>query len=54
VVVVLLTGGRGVSGPTAAQIAGGVYKRLSEENFFALSRPYSPSALVSTQSCCAQ
>lgn len=53
-VVVLLTGGRGVSGPTAAEIAGGVYKRLSEKNFFVESRPISPAALVSTQSCCSQ
>lgn len=54
VVVVLLTGGRGVSGPTAAQIAGGVYRRLSVENFFAANRLFSPAALISTQSCCAQ
>ncbi len=54
VVVVLLTGGRGVSGSTAAEIAGNVYKRLSEENYFASSRPFSPAALVSTQSCCSQ
>lgn len=52
VVVVLLTGGRGVSGPTAAEIAGNVYKRLSEKNFFAVARPISPAALVSTQACC--
>jgi penicillin-binding protein 2 len=51
-VVVLLTGGRGVSGPTAAEIAGNVYKRLSEKNFFATARPISPAALVSAQSCC--
>jgi cell division protein FtsI/penicillin-binding protein 2 len=53
-VVVLLTGGRGVSGPTAAEIAGGVYKRLSEQQYFAQSRKLSPAALVSTQSCCWQ
>jgi cell division protein FtsI/penicillin-binding protein 2 len=51
-VVVLLTGGRGVSGPTAAEIAGNVYRRLSEKNFFAVARPISPAALISTQSCC--
>jgi len=54
VVVVLLTGGHGVSGPTAAEIAGGVYKRLSARNFFAQSREISPAALIHTQSCCGQ
>jgi cell division protein FtsI/penicillin-binding protein 2 len=34
VVVVLLTGGRGVSGPVASGVAGQVYKNLSKENFF--------------------
>jgi cell division protein FtsI/penicillin-binding protein 2 len=53
-VVVLLTGGKGVSGPTAAEVAGGVYTRLSEQKFFAQTREISPAALVSTQSCCAQ
>lgn len=53
-VVVLLTGGRGVSGPTAAEIAGNVYKRLSQEDFFAQTREISPAALISTQACCAQ
>lgn len=32
-VVVLLTGGRGVSGPVASSIAGQVYRNLSKENF---------------------
>jgi cell division protein FtsI/penicillin-binding protein 2 len=54
VVVVLLTGGSGVSGPAAAQVAGNTYKNLSQENFFAQARAFSPAALVSTQSCCAQ
>jgi cell division protein FtsI/penicillin-binding protein 2 len=43
VVVVLLTGGRGVNGPTAAGIAGQVYKNLSQEQFFAAER-LSPAA----------
>lgn len=34
VVVVLLTGGRGVSGPVASGVAGQVYKNLSKGNFF--------------------
>lgn len=54
VVVVLLTGGRGVSGPTAAEIAGNMYKRLSQESYFAREWEFSPTALISTQSCCAQ
>jgi cell division protein FtsI/penicillin-binding protein 2 len=33
-VVVLLTGGRGVSGPVASGIAGQVYKNLGSQNFF--------------------
>jgi cell division protein FtsI/penicillin-binding protein 2 len=33
VVVVLLTGGRGVSGPVASGIAGQVYRNLAKENF---------------------
>jgi cell division protein FtsI/penicillin-binding protein 2 len=54
VVVVLLTGGRGVSGAAAAEIAGDTYRRLSREDFFAAAREYTPSALISTQSCCGQ
>jgi cell division protein FtsI/penicillin-binding protein 2 len=37
VVVVLLTGGSAVSGPTAAGVAGQVYRNLDAQNFFALS-----------------
>ena len=46
VVVVLLTGGRPVSGPVASGIAGQVYRNLSEQRFFAKSRTVSPVALV--------
>jgi penicillin-binding protein 2 len=35
VVVVMLTGGKSVNGPIAAGIAGGVYKNLSQQNYFA-------------------
>lgn len=35
VVVVLLTGGSAVSGPTAAGVAGNVYKNLDADNYFA-------------------
>jgi cell division protein FtsI/penicillin-binding protein 2 len=37
VVVVLLTGGSAVSGPTAAGVAGQVYRNLDAQNFFAQS-----------------
>jgi penicillin-binding protein 2 len=45
VVVVLLTGGKAVNGPVAAQIAGSVYKNLSGQQFFA-GRPASVQAPV--------
>jgi cell division protein FtsI/penicillin-binding protein 2 len=35
VVVVLLTGGTGVSGPVASGVAGQVYKNLSQQHYFA-------------------
>lgn len=53
VVVVLLTGGRPVSGPVASGVAGNVYKNLSHENYFAKVKTGAPIALVSTQACCA-
>ena len=53
VVVVLLTGGRPVSGPVASGVAGAVYKNLEQENYFAKVHPGTPMALISTQACCA-
>jgi penicillin-binding protein 2 len=55
VVVVLLTGGYGVSGPIASGIAGNVYKNLSEQNYFAQAAPQivpqaAPTALISDHS----
>jgi len=50
VVVVLLTGGRGVSGPIASGIAGQVYRNLATQNYFEDSRPseiVSPISLIS-------
>jgi penicillin-binding protein 2 len=44
VVVVLLTGGRLVSGPAAAAVAGQVYRNLASENYFARTVPDSPLA----------
>lgn len=53
VVVVLLTGGKPAIGPLAAGIAGDVYKRLGETNYFAEDAPTPriPSLLAS-QICC--
>ena len=60
-VVVLLTGGRGISGPVASGVAGNVYHNLSQERYFAPDalpgQPATPLAalpvsLVSMQSCC--
>lgn len=50
VVVVLLTGGRGVSGPIASGIAGSLYHNLDLQNYFGTSRQSAavvPTALVS-------
>jgi cell division protein FtsI/penicillin-binding protein 2 len=54
VVVVLLTGGRPAIGPLAAGIAGDMYRRLSERNYFAASQPITSASLVSSQICCAK
>ena len=53
-VVVLLTGGKPSVGPAAAGVAGNVYKRLSDQNYFEASHAVTPAALVSTQICCTQ
>jgi len=54
VVVVLLTGGGPSAGPTAAGVAGSIYRLLAEKNYAAASRPPSPAALIGTQTCCGQ
>jgi hypothetical protein len=54
VVVVLLTGGRPVSGPAASGVGGAVYRNLSQQRFFLARRGFSPAALVSSGSCCMQ
>ncbi|MGO9128195.1 MAG: penicillin-binding transpeptidase domain-containing protein [Bryobacteraceae bacterium] len=46
VVVVLLTGGRGVSGPTAAQISGNIYRSLEHEGYFSRRPTFSPAVLM--------
>jgi cell division protein FtsI/penicillin-binding protein 2 len=52
VVVVLLTGGKPAIGPLAAGIAGDIYRRLNEKNYFNTSLPLTPASLVSSQICC--
>jgi len=47
VLVVLMTGGRGVSGPTAAEIAGSIYRQLYEKSYFARRPVFSPAMLLS-------
>jgi cell division protein FtsI/penicillin-binding protein 2 len=49
VVVVLLTGGRPAIGPLAAGIAGDVYRRLGERNYFAKAIAMAPAAVISSQ-----
>ena len=50
VVVVLLTGGRGISGPIASGVAGNVYHNLSAQHYFNPEGGGAPTALVSMQS----
>ena len=47
VVVVLLTGGRGISGPIASGVAGSVYHNLSAQHYFTPEQAGPPTALVS-------
>ena len=54
VVVVLLTGGRPAIGPLAAGIAGDVYRRLGEKNYFHAAQSITPATLVSSQICCSR
>ncbi|HXK07552.1 MAG TPA: penicillin-binding transpeptidase domain-containing protein [Verrucomicrobiae bacterium] len=54
VVVVLLTGGRPAIGPLAAGIAGDLYKRLGEKNFFQAGVQMTPATLISSQICCSK
>jgi penicillin-binding protein 2 len=54
VVVVLLTGGRGVAGPVAASVAGNLYRNLASQNYFGSDLASAPTKLVSMQNCCRQ
>ena len=52
-VVVLLTGGRPAIGPLAAGIAGDIYRRLADTDYFADAAPArAVPALISSQICC--
>jgi penicillin-binding protein 2 len=46
VVVTLLTGGSGVSGPIASGVTGAVYRRLAEEGYFGRRPAFSPAMLI--------
>ncbi len=46
VTVVLLTGARGVSGPTASQIAGAFYRKLAQEGYLGHKPVFSPAMLI--------
>lgn len=49
-VVVLLTGGRGISGPIASGIAGNVYRNLAQAHYFGdTAIPQVPASLVSAR-----
>jgi penicillin-binding protein 2 len=48
-VVVLLTGGRGISGPIASGVAGNVYRNLAAQHFFVPDQPGVSTALMSLQ-----
>jgi cell division protein FtsI/penicillin-binding protein 2 len=53
VVVVLVTGwGRTTNGALASEIAGNVFKTLSQQNFSASRQGSAPASLVASQSCC--
>jgi penicillin-binding protein 2 len=54
VVVVLLTGGRPAIGPVAAGIAGDVYRKLGEKNYFASAAPITRASLIASQICCSR
>ena len=55
VVVVLLTGGKPSIGPMAAGIAGDVYRRLNDTNYFADAAPsHAVPSLISSQICCSE
>lgn len=48
-VTVLLTGGRGISGPIASGIAGNVYHNLTQQHYFGSEPTSVPTSLVSMQ-----
>jgi cell division protein FtsI/penicillin-binding protein 2 len=56
VIVVMLTGGRSVSGPAAAGVAGAIYRNLSEQRYFAADTGRKPGfpEIVTTSPCCSR
>lgn len=53
-VVVMLRGGRTTFGPRAAEVAGRIYRSLTEQNYFAAHRQLTPAAFVAGESCCSR
>jgi cell division protein FtsI/penicillin-binding protein 2 len=51
-VAVLLTGGKPINGPVAADVAGKVYRALSAAGYFKQDRTTSPVALINPRPCC--
>jgi len=56
VVVVMLTGGRAISGPVASGVAGALYRNLSEQRYFAADTPRKNGLpeIIMTMPCCRQ
>jgi hypothetical protein len=56
VVVVMLTGGKNVSGPIAAGVAGNIYRRLSAERYFVADANGKKTSdlpeIITTMPCC--
>ena len=56
VVVVMLTGGRNVSGPIAAGVAGNIYRKLSAERYFVADATAKKKSdlpeIITTSPCC--
>ena len=50
-VVVLLRGGRLSFGPAAAEVAGRVYKSLTDRNYSAARRELTPGAFLAGDCC---
>jgi hypothetical protein len=57
VVVVMLTGGKNVSGPIASGVAGNIYRHLSQQHYFTADAPAVKKKsdlpeIITTMPCC--